>query len=298
MGRAIRTRVGAHSFDRMPSLTVEIHRVSSRRGSRCPHPNRHPGSIAGRCSPPEFTGFRVSAGGDIHTRAGAPERREGGQGCGYRAAGSTHNPVHPQGECERRIGEAAIRRCGYLPPTLTLRAVDFNGECRNPLKRRTGCGVDIPRPMPLETLCNRTVSASARPAGSPRHCGHPPPATNPNAVYSMGEHAPFPRPNPCRTGRERLPPRPRFAFRSSPPVRRGAPAHPDTRRQLPTTPRENSLNSRPKPAQFCSLRCGLSKMRKNFLVSPRKNRAIQPPRPASPDAPVCGPEQHNQETSP
>ncbi len=44
-------------FERVPSLTIEIHSVLSCRGSRCPHPNRHPRSSACRRSPSKFTAF-------------------------------------------------------------------------------------------------------------------------------------------------------------------------------------------------------------------------------------------------
>ncbi len=53
-----------------PMLTVEIHSVSSRRGTSCPHLNRHPHSSVCHHSPLKFTAFRVSVGGDIHTRTG------------------------------------------------------------------------------------------------------------------------------------------------------------------------------------------------------------------------------------
>jgi len=53
--------------------------------------------------------------------------------------------------------------------------VNFNGEHRGKSQKNADDGVDIPTSTPLETLCNRTVSARARPAeGSaivdiPRH---------------------------------------------------------------------------------------------------------------------------------
>ncbi|MBN3784673.1 hypothetical protein G3O06_45290 [Burkholderia sp. Ac-20345] len=47
---------------------------------------------------------------------------------------------------------------------LTRRAVNFNGECQHSSVLDADNGVDIPASTPLETLCNRTVSARARSA--------------------------------------------------------------------------------------------------------------------------------------
>ena len=159
-------------FERAPPLTIEIHSVSSRRGAGCPHPNRHPCSSARRHSPSKFTVFRVVAERAVRTRidtrvrarADAHRRNsqrfecpraaistpvpavsfdcptgctKAGPTCGYPAAESTHDPVHPEGEGDHRSGEAGMRRCGYLLPASTRRAVDFNGERRNPLELRT-----------------------------------------------------------------------------------------------------------------------------------------------------------------
>ncbi|NIF44551.1 hypothetical protein F3J14_27510 [Burkholderia sp. Tr-862] len=93
--------------------------------------------------------FTVNASFDC-----AAARAEAGRRCGYPAAESTHDPVHPKGEGERRSGEAGMRRCGYLLPASTRRAVDFNGERRNPLQLWTDRGVDIRPPTRLETLCD------------------------------------------------------------------------------------------------------------------------------------------------
>ena len=139
--RAVHTRIGT-VVRALPMLTVEIHSVWSRRGASCPHPHRHPHSSVCHHSPSKFTAFRVSAGGDIHTRIGVPfdratARTKAGRTCGYHAAESTHDPVHPEGEGKRRSGEAGMRRCGYLLPASNRRAVHFNGERRNPLELRT-----------------------------------------------------------------------------------------------------------------------------------------------------------------
>ena len=72
--RAVHT-VLAPLFERVPSLTIEIHSVWGRCGTGCPRPNRHRGSSACRCSPSKFTGFGVSAHGDIHTPTGVSARR-------------------------------------------------------------------------------------------------------------------------------------------------------------------------------------------------------------------------------
>lgn len=166
----------------------------------------------------------------------APEQRTGGQRCGYRTAEPSRKSVHPTGESERRRGRTGIGRCGYLPPTSTRLAVDFNGERRHPLEPRADRGVDIRPPTRLETLCNRPVSAPARFARSPRHCGHPASATNRNAVHPMGEDAPV-------LPREPLPHGPR-APTAAPAD--GLPPIPAFSRQ-PHRPRRDACRSRPPP---------------------------------------------------
>lgn len=177
-------------------------------------------------------------------RSDAPGRRDGGQRCGYRTAESTHNPVHRNGEGERRLRGAGSRRCGYLPPPLTRRAVDFDGEGRHALEPRTDRGVDIRPPTRLETLCNRMVSALANSARSSGIVDIPHPRPIRTLCTRWVRTRPLRGPNPCRTARERPPPRPRFTSRASGPFRGNPPAHPDTPRKVARHP-ERKLSQFP-----------------------------------------------------
>ncbi|MBR8360735.1 hypothetical protein KDW10_25750 [Burkholderia vietnamiensis] len=121
--------------------------------------------------------------------------------------------------------------------------------CNRPVSARPPPGVvDIRRPRPIRTLCIswvRTLAITAKPLprGLARAC---------RCFRDRG----------CR---RRL---------ASPRERCNAPARLGMRREPPTSLRQNSLNSAAKPAQSFSLRRRVSKMRKNFLAFPRKNRAI------------------------
>lgn len=177
----------------------------------------------------------------------AAEQRKGGKRCGYRTAAPTRKSVHPTGESARRCGRTGIGRCGYLPPASTRLAVDFNGERRHPLEPRADRGVDIRPPTRLETLCNRPVSAPARFARSPRRCGHPAFATNPNAVHPMGEDTPvLPReplphgprtPTAARAGC--LPPIPAFSRQPLRPRREASRSRPPPRAKTLSIPGQN-----------------------------------------------------------
>ncbi|WP_156441314.1 MULTISPECIES: hypothetical protein [unclassified Burkholderia] len=65
------TPESATACDTVPTLTIEIHSVSSGRGSGHPHPGRRPRSIAMHRSPSEFTAFRVVVDRAVHTGIGA-----------------------------------------------------------------------------------------------------------------------------------------------------------------------------------------------------------------------------------
>ncbi|WP_156432123.1 hypothetical protein [Burkholderia latens] len=65
--------------------------------------------------------------------------------------------------------------------------------------QQTGRGVDIRRRTRLETLCVRMVSMLAS-CPQPRHCGHPAPSTNRNAVHFTGEDGRVSPPEPLSRG--------------------------------------------------------------------------------------------------
>ncbi len=155
----------------------------------------------------------------------AAEQRKGGQRCGYRTAEPTRKSVHPTGESERRRGRTGIGRCGYLPPTSTRLAVDCNGERRHPLEPRADRGVDIRPPTRLETLCNRPVSAPPVSPAVPGIVDIPHPRPIGTLCIRWVRTRLFCRANPCRTARERPPPRPRAASRLSPRFRGNRFAH-------------------------------------------------------------------------
>lgn len=251
-------------------------------GGFYPQPNRHPHSLACRCSPSKLTGFLVCgcARGAPHSHASAaaaPALYSIASRTPLRTiapAQSTRNPVHRTGERRRRIGGKRAGGCGYPASASTRSPVDLNGERLDPLDGRADCVVDNPPPGDTR---NAVQSTGERPPAT-RRCGYPAPATNPNAVHFMGEDArdpprkPLPRglARTCRCSRDRGCRR-RLA---SPRERCNAPARLGMRREPPTGLRQNSLNSAAKPAQSFSLRRRVSKMRKNFLAFPRKNRAI------------------------
>lgn len=249
-------------------------------GGFYPQPNRHPHSLACCCSPSKLTGFLVcgcargapnphasaAAAPALYSIASRTPLRE------IAPAQSTRNPVHRTGERCRRIGGKRAGGCGYPASASTRSPVDLNGERIDPLDGRADCVVDNPPPGDTR---NAVQSTGERPPAAGR-CGYPAPATNSNAVHFMGEDARDRRANPCHAAlRARAAASATAAAAAASPRERcNAPASLGMRREPPTGLRQNSLNSAAKPAQSFSLRRRVSKMRKNFLAFPRKNRAI------------------------
>lgn len=187
----------------------------------------------------------------------------------------THDPEHSNVEGEPPIDATYLRRCGYPQPKPTRRAVNFKGEPRGKRQIHAANDVDIPATKPLETLCNRMVSARARSAegrGVVDIQRRQPIAT---LCISMVRVTAERCRNPCQTGCERHPPPTRSRRRAATRFPANNPPAPTRRPSRPTAVRENSLKSRQKAAQFFSLRARPSKMRKNILGRARKNRAIR-----------------------
>ncbi|MFP3615173.1 hypothetical protein SB778_34510, partial [Paraburkholderia sp. SIMBA_050] len=123
-------------------------------------------------------------------------------------------------------------------------------------------------PTTLETLCNRPVSVRLQPGVVDIRRPRPIRTLCISRVRTLEIR----RANRCRAALRARAAAPAAA--ASPRERCSAPARLDMRREPPSGLRQNSLNSAAKPAQSFSLRRRVSKMRKNFLAFPRKNRAI------------------------
>ncbi|MBR7976990.1 hypothetical protein [Burkholderia vietnamiensis] len=129
----------------------------------------------------------------------------------------------------------------------------------------------IHAPATLETLCNRPVSVRLQPGVVDIRRPRPIRTLCISWVRTLAIR----RANPCHAAlRARAAASATAAAAASPRERCNAPARLGMRREPPTGLRQNSLNSAAKPAQSFSLRRRVSKMRKNFLAFPRKNRAI------------------------
>ncbi len=274
--RAIHSRIGAavRSICRRSPSECTAFRVVM--GGFCPQPNRPPHPLACRCSPSELTGFLVcgcarGAPNPHASAAAAPALYSIASRTPLRTiapAQSTRNPVHWTGERHRRIKGRRPRGCGYPASASTRSPVDLNGERLDPLDGRADCVVDNPPP---DDTRNAVQSTGERPPAAGR-CGYPAPATNSNAVHFTGEDARDPPRKPLPRGLARTCRCSRGHRLAS--WRRCAPARLGMRCEPPSGLRQNSLNSAAKPAQSFSLRRRVSKMRKNFLAFPRKNRAI------------------------